>query len=198
MKKFAVWVLTFTAFSSLADSPPLFSLANPMQGTDSQFSFSHGNQYPCIALPFPMNAWAPYTQPQNDSFYYQYSKDKIRGIRQTHQPSPWIGDYANFSFMPVSGTLAVTEDERASTFSHDNEIAQPSYYKVHLDTWDTTAEVTPTLRCARLRFTFDKPDNDSYVILDVFKSEKPSSIQIIPSENKIIGIARNSRAGTPE
>ncbi len=177
--------------------PPLFTLANPMQGTYSQHDFSHGNQYPCIALPFPMNAWAPYTQPQSDSFYYQYSQDKIRGIRQTHQPSPWIGDYANFSFMPVAGKLVVTEDERASTFSHDDEIAQPSYYKVHLDTWGTTAEVTPTLRCARLRFTFDKSD-DSYVILDVFKSEKLSSVEIIPSENKIIGIARNSRGGTPD
>src|ERR1700753_609606 len=112
-----------------ADFEPV-TLASPLMGTDSARSFSHGNEYPAIALPFPMNVWAPYTQPQNDSFYYQYSQDKIRGIRQTHQPSPWIADYANFSLMPVSGKLAVTEDERASTFSHKNETAQPSYYSV--------------------------------------------------------------------
>ena len=196
MKQFAIAVLTLTAISCAADNPPLFTLANPMQGTDSQHDFSHGNQYPCIALPFPMNAWAPYTQPQSESFYYQYQKNKIRGIRQTHQPSPWIGDYANFSFMPVSGKLVVNENARASTFSHDNEIAQPSYYKVHLDTWDTTAEVTPTLRGARFRFTYDKT-GDSYVILDVFKGTN-CSIKIIPSQHKIIGIARNSRGGTPD
>jgi predicted alpha-1,2-mannosidase len=175
----------------------LVALASPLQGTDSQRSFSHGNEYPAIALPFPMNVWAPYTQLQNDSFYYSYRQNQIRGIRQTHQPSPWIGDYANFSLMPVSGKLAVTENDRASTFRHEDEIAQPSYYKVHLDTWNATAEVTPTERAARFRFTFEQPV-DSYVVLDVFGSEKPSSVQIIPSENKIIGITRNNRSGVPD
>ena len=50
----------------------------------------------------------PYTEPARDSFYYQYQKTQIRGIRQTHQPSPWIGDYATFALMPVSGKLANT------------------------------------------------------------------------------------------
>jgi predicted alpha-1,2-mannosidase len=197
MKKIAIAVLTSIAVSCAANGPPLYSLANPMQGTYSEHDFSHGNQYPAIALPFPMNVWAPYTQPQNDSFYYRYQTNTIYGIRQTHQPSPWIGDYANFAFMPVSGKLVVSEGDRVSTFSHDKEIAQPSYYRVHFDTWDTTAEVTPTLRGARLRFTYEKP-GDAYLILDVFRSKIFSSVEIIPSENKVIGVARNSRGGTPD
>src|SRR6185312_13751338 len=95
------------------------TLVNPLQGTDSAPNFSHGNEYPAIALPFPMNTWAPYTQPAADSFFYQYNQDKIRGLRQTHQPSPWIGDYGTFSLMPVSGSLAVKEDERSSVFRHE-------------------------------------------------------------------------------
>ena len=161
-----------------------------MQGTDSERSFSHGNEFPAIALPFPMNVWAPYTEPQSDSFYYAYKHHQIRGIRQTHQPSPWIGDYANFSLMPVSGKLVVGEDERASTFSHESEVAQPKpITKVHLDTWNATAEVTPTERAARFRFTYEEA-GDSYVVLDVFQSKTLSSVQIIPAENKIIGVAR--------
>src|SRR5581483_10334904 len=112
------------------------TLANPLQGTDSSPSFSHGNEYPAICLPFPMNTWAPYTQPERDSFYYRYDQTRIRGIRQTHQPSPWIADYAAFSLMPVSGKLAVNEKDRASDFSHANEFAQPNYYRVQLDTWN--------------------------------------------------------------
>ena len=96
-------------------------LANPLQGTDSTRDFSHGNEYPAIAMPFPMNVWSPYTQPHKDTFYYQHRQTRIRGIRQTHQPSPWIGDYANFSLMAVSGKLAVKEDERASEFRHEAE-----------------------------------------------------------------------------
>ena len=107
--------------------PSLVSLANPLQGTDDPPNFSHGNEYPAIALPFPMNVWAPYTEPENNFLFYQYRHNQIRGLRQTHEPSRWIGDYANFSLMPVSGKLAVTENDRASTFRHEDEIAQPSY-----------------------------------------------------------------------
>jgi len=182
---------------SAARPAGLVALANPMQGTDSQRDFSHGNEFPAIALPFPMNVWAPYTEPQQDSFYYAYRHDQIRGLRQTHQPSPWIGDYANFSLMPVSGKLAVKENDRASKFRHESEVAQPSYYKVHLDTWNATAEVTPTERAARFRFTFEKA-GDSYVVLDAFESKQPSSVEIIPSENKIIGVTRNNNGGVPD
>ncbi|HEV2696155.1 MAG TPA: GH92 family glycosyl hydrolase [Verrucomicrobiae bacterium] len=173
------------AASQAAPSPVL--LINPLMGTDSTREFSHGNEYPAIALPFPMNTWAPYTEPQRDSFFYQYNSDKIRGIRETHQPSPWIADYGQFSLMPVSGKLAVTDEDRASGFSHANETVQPSYYGVQLDTWKAKAEVTPTERAARFRFTFNGT-GDSYVILDAF--DKGASVQIIPNENKIIGTVR--------
>ncbi len=149
MKALTILLLGCLATGGTLAAPSLVSLANPLQGTDSAFAFSHGNEYPAIALPFPMNTWAPYTQPLRDTFYYQYRQHKIRGIRQTHQPSAWIADYAAFALMPVSGKLAVKEDERASEFRHEEELAQPSYYRVRLDTWSATAEVTPTERCAR-------------------------------------------------
>jgi predicted alpha-1,2-mannosidase len=176
-----------------ADVEPV-TLVNPLMGTDSAPSFSHGNQYPAIALPFPMNTWAPYTQPEKNSFFYQYNQNRIRGIRETHQPSPWIADYGTFSLMPVAGRLAVNEEDRASVFEHDKEIAQPGYYKVHLDTWNATAEVTPTERCARFRFTFEDA-KDPFVVLDAFPGG--STVQIIPSENKIIGTTRYNHGGVP-
>lgn len=184
------------ALPALGEKAPLVSLVNPLQGTDSLREFSHGNTYPAVALPFPMNAWSPYTQPARETFFYQYKQNKIRGIRQTHQPSPWMGDYATFSLMPVSGKLAVTEDERASIFRHENETAHLDYYKVHLDTWNATAEVTPTERGARFRFTFQEK-GDSYVVLDAFAGKSISTVKIIPGENKLVGIARNARGTLP-
>ncbi len=184
-----------SALTGLAAEPSLVSLVNPLQGTDSKPSFSHGNEYPAICLPFPMNTWAPYTQPVRDSFYYQYRQTKIRGIRQTHQPSPWIADYAAFSLMPVSGKLAVTENDRASDFRHEDEVAQPSYYRVHLDTWKATAEVTPTERCARFRFTYEEP-GDAYVVLDAFPGG--STVKILPKERMIIGTTHYNHGGVPD
>src|SRR5579871_1911510 len=117
----------FNASLALAGGFEPVTLVNPLMGTDSARSFSHGNQYPAIALPFPMNTWAPYTQPESDSFFYQYRQNRIRGIRETHQPSPWISDYGAFSLMPVSGRLAVKEDERASIFRHETEVTHAGY-----------------------------------------------------------------------
>jgi predicted alpha-1,2-mannosidase len=174
---------------------PLVSLVNPLMGTDSTSGFSHGNEYPAIGVPFPMNTWAPYTQPQRDSFFYQYNQTKLRGIRQTHQPSPWMGDYAMFSLMPVAGKLVVNDNDRASDFSHEREIAQPSYYSVYLDTWKVKAEVTPTERAACFRFTYDEP-GDAYVVFDGFN--KGVSLEVIPAENKIVGSVRYYCGQVPE
>jgi predicted alpha-1,2-mannosidase len=178
-----------------ATEPNLVPFVNPLMGTDNPGGFSHGNTIPEAALPFPMNAWSAYTQPQRDSFYYQYRQTKIRGIRQTHQPSPWMGDYANFALMPISGKLVVNENDRASEFRHEDEVSQPSYYKVHLDTWKASAEVTPTERAARFRFGFEEA-GDAYVVLEVFRGND-CSVEIVPAENKLIGVARNNHGGVP-
>lgn len=188
-----ICLLLVPAYSTAKPLP--VELANPLQGTDSVFEFSHGNLYPAIAVPFPMNAWAPYTQPLPDSFYYQYRKNQLRGIRQTHQPSPWINEYAAFSFMPVTGELKVTDQDRASTFSHEKELALPCHYRVYLDTHDATIEVTPTKRAASFRVTYgDK--GPAYLVLDAFP--KGSEVTIIPSEQKIVGISHYNHGGVPE
>ncbi|MDR2887175.1 MAG: GH92 family glycosyl hydrolase [Bacteroidales bacterium] len=170
-------------------------LVNPLMGTDSEFILSNGNTYPAIALPWGMNFWTPQTRKMGDGWGYTYDDYKIMGIKQTHQPSPWINDYAAFSLMPITGNIKVDETERASWFSHKAETAKPYYYSVYLSDYDITAEVTPTERAAMFRFTF--PGNDSsFVLIDGFF--KGSMVKIIPAERKVIGYCRNNSGGTPE
>ncbi|MDD3359639.1 MAG: glycoside hydrolase family 92 protein, partial [Parabacteroides sp.] len=63
---------------------------NPLIGTQSTFQLSTGNTYPAIALPWGMNFWMPQTGKMGDGWAYTYTENKIRGFKQTHQPSPWI------------------------------------------------------------------------------------------------------------
>src|SRR5687767_10300256 len=63
---------------------------NPLMGTDSKVSLSNGNTYPAICLPWGMNFWTPQTNVMGNGWQYQYSADRIRGFKQTHQPSPWM------------------------------------------------------------------------------------------------------------
>ena len=117
-------------------------LVNPLMGTDSDFSLSNGNTYPAVAMPWGMNFWSPQTGKMGSGWMYTYKDKKIVGIKQTHQPSPWINDYAAFSLMAVTGREVFREDERASWFSHKAEVARPYLYSVYLADYDVTAEIT--------------------------------------------------------
>lgn len=65
-----------------------------------------------------MNFWTPQTGKMGDGWQYTYTANKIRGFKQTHQPSPWINDYGQFSIMPVVGKPEFNEEKRASWFAH--------------------------------------------------------------------------------
>ena len=91
---------------------------NTLVGSQSSFQLSTGNTYPAIALPWGMNFWVPQTGKMGDGWQYTYTATHIRGFKQTHQPSPWINDYGQFSLMPTVGEPAFDENERASWFSH--------------------------------------------------------------------------------
>lgn len=171
---------------------------NPLMGTDSHPGLSNGNTYPAVAVPWGMNFWTPQTGKMGDGWAYTYKSEKIKGFKQTHQPSPWMNDYGQFSIMPVTGKLRFTEEDRESWFSHKAETSKPYYYSVYLADADVTTELTPTERAAQFRFTFPKSD-ESYIVIDAFESKRDGSyIKIIPSERKIVGYStRYSRGPLP-
>jgi len=167
-------------------------LVNPLMGTQSKPDLSNGNTYPAVAVPWGMNFWTPQTGKMGDGWAYTYDADKIRGFKQTHQPSPWMNDYGQFAIMPVTGSLKFKEDDRASWFSHKAEVAKPYYYSVYLADADVTTEITPTERAAQFRFTFPKTDS-AFVVVDALN--KGSYIKIFPKERKIIGYSTKYARG---
>lgn len=198
MKKILITATVLMAFAGQAQmvsqvSDPV-EWVNPLMGTDSKPSLSTGNTYPAIAVPWGMNFWTPQTGEMGDGWAYTYDADKIRGFKQTHQPSPWMNDYGQFSIMPVVGKLRFNEKERASWFSHKAETAKPYYYSVYLADYDVTTEITPTERAAQFRFTFPQSDS-AYLVIDAF--DKESYLKIIPRENKIIGYTTRNSGGVP-
>ena len=168
---------------------------NPLMGTQSTFELSTGNTYPAIARPWGMNFWTPQTGKMGNGWQYTYTANKIRGFKQTHQPSPWINDYGQFSIMPVVGKPEFDENKRASWFAHKGETAKPYYYKVYLAEHDVVTELTPTERAAMFRFTF--PENEhSYVVVDAF--DKASSVKIDVANRRITGYSTRNSGGVPD
>ena len=167
-------------------------MVNTLMGTDSKPDLSNGNTYPAIGTPWGMNYWTPQTNKNGDGWQYMYPAEKIIGFKQTHQPSPWMNDYGQFSIMPTTSGMKWKEADRASWFSHKAEEARPYYYKVYLADADLTTELTATERAAYFQFTFPKSDSAAFVI-DAF--DKGSYIKVIPEQNKIIGYSTRYRRG---
>ena len=165
-----------------------------LMGTQSEFALSTGNTYPAVALPWGMNFWTPQTGKMGDGWAYTYNAHTIRGLKQTHQPSPWINDYGQFAVMPVRGNDKLDEESRQSWFSHQSEEAKPYYYSVYLADHDIVAEVTPTERAAVMRFTFPE-SGESGVVVDAF--DRGSRVEMV-DDHTLAGYTTRNSGGVPE
>ena len=195
MKKLTILALALMATSAgMAQSQPV-DYVSTLVGTQSTFQLSTGNTYPATAMPWGMNFWTPQTGKMGDGWTYGYQANKIRGLKQTHQPSPWINDYGQFAIMATTGKPIFDEEGRASWFSHKAETAKPYHYKVYLADYDITAELAPTERACLMRFTFPKTDSAN-VIVDAF--DKGSYVRLLPDKRTIVGYTTKNSGGVPD
>lgn len=194
-RKLLTLLLIFCGLTQMSAVEHPVEYVSTLVGSHSNHALSTGNTYPAIARPWGMNFWTPQTGKMGDGWAYTYDATHIRGFKQTHQPSPWINDYGQFSIMPITGKKVFSEDKRASWFSHKAETAKPYYYKVYLAEHDVVTEITPTNRAAIFRITFPESDN-SYITIDAF--DKGSYVKILPQERKIIGYTTRNSGGVPE
>ena len=186
-------VASLTAKAAVTPAEPV-DYVSTLVGTESKIELSTGNTYPAVAMPWGMNFWMPQTGKMGDGLAYIYRADKIRGFKQTHQPSPWINDYGQFSILPITGKPEFDQDKRASWFSHKAEIATPYYYRVYLADYDVVAELAPTERACAMRFTYPESDK-SFVVVDAF--DKGSYVKILPEKQMIVGYTTKNSGGVP-
>ena len=187
-------VASLTAKAAVTHAEPV-DYVSTLVGTESKIALSTGNTYPAVAMPWGMNFWMPQTGKMGNGWAYVYSADKIRGFKQTHQPSPWINDYGQFSILPITGKAEFDQDKRASWFSHKAEIATPYYYRVYLADYDVVAELAPTERACAMRFTYPESDK-SFVVVDAF--DKGSYVKILPEKQMIVGYTTKNSGGVPD
>ena len=199
MKRF--WILAYAlGAAACCQTPQQGAPMRPtehvttLMGTQSDYALSTGNTYPAVALPWGMNFWTPQTGRMGDGWTYTYGAHTLRGLKQTHQPSPWINDYGQFAVMPVRGDDKLDEESRQSWFSHQSEVAKPYYYSVYLADHDIVAEVTPTERAAMMRFTFPE-SRESGVVIDAF--DRGSRVEILDNRT-VAGYTTRNSGGVPD
>lgn len=168
----------------------LINLVNTKQGSASVHRFSNGNTLPLVQRPFGMTAFCPQTAEDNERWFYHPDNRSFEGLRITHQPSPWIGDYGTVIFMPQSGKPAFGGEERWSGFRPEDAVMTPAYYSVYLLRYKTKLEVTPGVRGGMLRVTFGK-EKDNF--LSVLPLSGWSEFEYKPEENTLYAIVTNNR-----
>jgi predicted alpha-1,2-mannosidase len=162
-------------------------------GTQSNASYSRGNDLPATAMPHGFNFLAPVTDSGSLSWEYNYStnndaqnRPELQALAISHQPSTWVNDRDTFQVMPGAGTAGAAPDMtrtgRQLPFSHSDEVARPHYYGVTFAN-GIKAEMTPTDHAAVFRFTFT--GNSSNLVFDNINDN--GQLLLDPSANSISG-----------
>ncbi|MEM6286709.1 MAG: GH92 family glycosyl hydrolase, partial [Bacteroidota bacterium] len=165
---------------------------DPLIGTDSSFAFSNGNTYPVVAMPWGMAAFTPQTQ--DDGWTYRYRDDALQGIRLTHQPSPWIGDYGRVTFLPAVGSVEADPEARASGFSRRRERARPYAYEVELERHGVRVEIAPTERCGVFRITYPA-GADAVLLIDLHRG---GAALRLGEDGRLVGFTRSNSGGVTD
>ncbi|MBD5785942.1 GH92 family glycosyl hydrolase [Cellulosimicrobium terreum] len=172
--QFAGWLddVAIQAQPETIDGSSLVNYVEPRRGTLSSGSFSRGNNIPAAAVPNGFNFWVPMTNAASQSWHYEYQKANnannkpvLQGLGISHEPSPWMGDRNQLTFLPSisAGVPNATLSTRGLEFDHADETSRPDYYGVEF-TNGSEIEVTPTDHAAVLRMSY--PGNVGHVLVD--------------------------------
>ncbi|WP_125588225.1 GH92 family glycosyl hydrolase [Companilactobacillus jidongensis] len=129
-------------------------------GTNNSSDFSHGNTLPYTGVPFGMNYFCVQTTDEDTSWFFKPTDHNYSGIRLTHQPSPWIGDFQQLTFTAISESNDITDLNTISgSYNSDEAIFQPNYLRIKDQRYGVTSELTASTYGANVRYSFHSHDN---------------------------------------
>ena len=124
---------------------PILETIDTRFGTASKHAFSRGNTLPYTGVPFGMNYFVPQTSDQEGSWFFDPHLPIFQGIRLTHQPSPWIGDYSWLLLTPVIGEISGdTLFHRQSSYNLERAIFNPHFLKIFSERYQIETQLSPT------------------------------------------------------
>jgi len=152
-------------------------------------SEEHGQTLPAVLVPNGQNFWTPQTQDTEKKCIapYYYTDSLFQGIRNSH----WIvggctQDYGSFTLAALGGKLRKTPTERATPFSHSQEVSHPHYYAVRLPNERLKLEVTGSSHAAIFRIT-PEVDGPIHIVLNHNSDYNEGYIEIDNQAKTIYG-----------
>ena len=152
-------------------------------------SEEHGQTLPAVLVPNGQNFWTPQTQDTEKKCIapYYYKDTELQGFRNSH----WIvggctQDYGSFTIATLGGKLRLQPEERATRFSHEDEVSHPHYYAVHLRDEHLKTEMTALSHSAIFRITPDQ-DEEVHIVINPNSDEGEGYIELDTLHHIIYG-----------
>lgn len=143
---------------------------NAYVGTANHPRFSHGNVLPIVSVPHGMASFTIQTDGGAGNFFYHPSHRSFEGIRLTHQPSPWVGDYGHLLIMPQSGAPKKTPAAWWSSFEPQKIELHPHFCE-------------GTLKRDGIAFSF-APVNSGAAFCFLFRESRGNRVAFAPVDGK--------------
>lgn len=135
-------------------------------GTDNNRHYSNGNTLPITGVPFGMNYFCLQTTSEQGSWWFHPHHRTVQGIRLTHQPSPWMGDFSHLLLSPVAGSLSSTDLlMQQGSYKPEEAACHPHYLSYYHIRYRIRCELAPSTYGAHLRMTYHQPDKEKKLLL---------------------------------
>ena len=152
-------------------------------------SEEHGQTLPAVLSPNGQNFWTPQTRDTEKKCVapYYYTDSLFQGIRNSH----WIvggctQDYGSFTLAALTGKLRLSPEERATPFSHSEEVSHPHYYSVRLPQEHLKIEVTGSSHTAIFRITPEQ-DGPIHIVLNHNSDEGEGYLEVNNIDRTVYG-----------
>ncbi|OAB32702.1 alpha-mannosidase [Paenibacillus macquariensis subsp. defensor] len=157
------------------------------QGTNNKHSYSNGNTLPYTGVPFGMNHFVVQTNDEG-SWFFNPNDRIFQGIRLTHQPSPWMGDFAHFLMTPIADDkIRGSVFSCQSSYRPEEAIFKPHYVKVKQQRYNITTELVPSCYGASLRIKYNGAQQAGFVL----NAKKESEFHLDAANRTITGYVSN-------
>lgn len=156
-------------------------------GTANQHSYSNGNTLPYTGTPFAMNYFAVQTTDQKGSWWFHPEDRVFQGIRLTHQPSPWMGDFSHLLITPVSGPIKSTElFFNQSSYRPESAVFQPDYLEVYSERHRITSRLTGFTYGGHMEFIYNRKNETPGLLIS-----SPGPTSFVKDGNTLKGYITN-------
>jgi len=152
-------------------------------------SEEHGQTLPAVLSPNGQNSWTPQTRDTEKKCVapYYYTDSLFQGFRNSH----WIvggctQDYGSFTLAAITGKLRLKPEERATRFSHTDEVSHPHYYAVRLPDEHLKLEMTGGSHTGIFRITPEQ-DGPVHIVVNHNNGYGEGSIEVDTAQYKVYG-----------